>query len=467
MKKNSSLRRDLWVRTLLVVLPIVTVGMIVHWLFERRLLEQQFHEALAEDARILATLVTRRGEELELEFADEFMPQYSQVEEPSYFQIWHPDGRPLERSFSLGGVDLPFRYGSPEKPERFSTSLPSGASVRCVGIAFPARLGAADAPAAAASAVIVVGADAARFDAILRRGYVQVALTGLVASACIALFVFLALRRGMRLLERVARDVGGIDPSGTAAPLDPDIAPLEIRPVIEALNASSRRMRGFIERERRFTADVAHELRTPIAELRATAEVAARWPDDEGRERLARDALSIALQMGSLVESLLELAQIEGEGPKEAVSAVDLCELTRRVAEQALKAAPVERALELTLPPALAIASRPKLLELTLRNLFQNAFRHASGDGPVRARVAARGAHAALEIANPASRLEPGDLERCTERFWRGARTPSAADHFGLGLSIVEAACARLGCRFSVRLADGVFLAYLDIPPHC
>lgn len=462
MTSGISLHRFLLTRLLGLVLPIVLGGMAVHWYFQRRLLAAQFDESLVEKATILATLVTAHGEDMKLEFADEFMPHYSREVRPHAFQVWYPDGRSLERSYSLRGEDLPFRHGPLGDPSVFETTLASGARLRCVGVEFPARLGNDPDLPSGPPVIIAVGAEAAQLEEALRQGYLEVAITGIVSVVGISIFVLLALRRGVRLLDRIVKEVEGITPGSLERPLDESRAPEEIRPILASLNRSRETLRGFVERERRFTADVAHELRTPIAELRSAADIALRWPDEESRNRLGIDARDIALQMGSLVESLLELATIEADGIREEGVAMDLREVVDLVVHHAGRNHAGSREIALDAPGSLPLDSRPELWEVAARNLVDNAVSYSPPGARIQVLLRRHGRGASLAVSNPTQSIDPESLARCTERLWRASRDPNDPNHFGLGLSIVQAACGKLGHRLSVRLEAGVFHATIS-----
>jgi signal transduction histidine kinase len=461
-----SLVRYLMTRILLCVVPIVGVGVGVHWWFQERLLEQQFDAGLVERATTLATLITRDGEALRFEFADEFMPQYAREERPYFFQIRHPDGRSFERSYSLRGEDLPFLHGPLDAPAHFETVLQRGVRVRCVGIEFPERLDARPDAAHPASVVVVLGADALELHDVLRRGYREVAITGFVSLAAIAAFVTLTLRRGARLLGSVVREVERIEPGSLGRPIELERVPEEIRPIVGALNGSLESIHGYVERERRFTADVAHELRTPITELRVAAELALKWPDDASTARLARDAHAIALQMGALVESLLELATLESDDHRGREEPFDLVALVEQTIDSALRTERDTaarrgggREVALDAPQRLMLVGEPRLWEVVVRNLLDNALCYSSPGAPIAVSLRADGDGARLCVSNPTVSLDQEGARRCTERLWRGTARVGSDLHFGLGLSIVQAACARLRQELDVRLEQDVFHA--------
>jgi signal transduction histidine kinase len=215
-------------------------------------------------------------------------------------------------------------------------------------------------------------------------------------------------------------------------------------------------------------------LRTPIAELRAAAEIAQRWPDPELSQRLSADALAISRQMGGFVEGLLELAVLESEEQSARLERFDLVPALEHLLARAQAQCDRSVTIVRELPGELQLLSNRSLWEVALRNLVDNACSHSPPVARIHVRAAADGDGARVTISNPTEGLEADDVLRCRERLWRKDRSADGSQHhFGLGLSIVEAACARLGHDFSVRLEDGVFHASIarsrhgpTSPPH-
>ena len=113
-------------------------------------------------------------------------------------------------------------------------------------------------------------------------------------------------------------------------------------------------------------------------------------------------------------------------------------------------------------PGALHIQSHPLLWEIAVRNLLDNALAYSPVDGEITVVVRADGNGARLAVSNPTELLDEESARRCTERLWRAARDRDGDRHFGLGLSIVQAACEKLGHRFDVQLERGVFHATIS-----
>jgi two-component system sensor histidine kinase QseC len=459
MSSAPSLRSTLRWRLLWLIVPLVLASMAVHWWLERNLLLHQFDESLVGKAKTLATLATEEGGRLELNFADEYMPEYSRAEQPYFFQVWRADGRLLERSYSLGGTDLPLRRGTLEQPARFEASLGDGRTLRCVGIEFPVRIGTPPAAQSASELVIVLGAETSALRAPLRRGLTDVALTGCVSVIAIAVAVQLTLRKSVSLLERVADEVDAASVARLTRPFDEARAPLEVRPIVASLNRALSALRGMVEREQRFALQVAHELRTPISELRAAADVALRWPDDESARTFARNARAIGLEMSELVESLLALAELESAEASGARRQFDLSPCLAALVEQVETDAAGGPRIALDVPCELRLETVPRLWEVTLRNLLDNALSHSPAGSQVRVFARPDRDGALVCVSNPTRSSAAREGELAAQPAGTMLGSPNASGHFGLGLSIVEAATAKVGHRFAVRWSDGVFHA--------
>jgi signal transduction histidine kinase len=210
------------------------------------------------------------------------------------------------------------------------------------------------------------------------------------------------------------------------------------------------------------TSSIAHELRTPVTELRAAIDVALRWPDDAELRRQALDvADDVARRMTELVAAILRAARVESGQTAVRVETVGLRELVaecwRPCEAQARRRGVVFRN---EVPADAALDSDRGLLALVLGNLLDNGARFASPAGEVRVACAP----GALEISNPTAELQPQDLPRLTEPFWRGDAARSDGAHSGLGLSLVETVMRALGGRLGLQLRDGRLVARVELP---
>jgi two-component system OmpR family sensor kinase len=264
------------------------------------------------------------------------------------------------------------------------------------------------------------------------------ALGAPVAALVVALLGYALAAAGLRPVERMRRRAAGVSLEGPAEPLPLPAARDEIRRLGTTLNEMLDRLRRSYERERRFVADASHELRTPVAVIKAELEGALRaaGPDPHLREALAA-AADECDRLAQLAEDLLVLAR-SGEGALPVrPEPLDAAELLERVRTRFLARAG-ERLRELTVEADTGLTLQADELRLgqALGNLVDNALRHGAGTVTLRARAA--GAGAELEVADEGAGPPPGLRARAFERFARGdeARTRGGA---GLGLAIVRA----------------------------
>lgn len=297
-----------------------------------------------------------------------------------------------------------------------------------------------------------------RFLANLRQGLF---LAGLGTLAAAALLVALAVRRGLAPLERLSAGVAAVGAAELGRRFDTDL-PRELQPIARALNELLARLEEAFARERRFNAAVAHELRTPLAELRAVLEVTERTGGGEAEVRTAlADALDAAGRLERLATGLLALRRFETGEALPPSGTVRLAEVLQQ-AWQAQAAAARWRGLRLELDGEGPAACRclPELAEVVVQALVENAIQHAPEGTTVRGSVAAADGRVRLRLCNPAPGLEPADLSRLFEAFWRKDAARSSPDNLGLGLHLAATAARAAGLELEATLEDGDRLCF-------
>jgi len=274
-----------------------------------------------------------------------------------------------------------------------------------------------------------------------------------VALPVLGVLLWIAVTLGLAPLGAVSRAVARRDPANLA-PLDAGSAPREVAPLVGSLNALFARVRASMEHERRFTADAAHELRTPIAALRAQAEVALAADDTQVQRHALEGVLTGCDRAAHLVEQLLTLARLDPTRAPSPEVTVDLAAMAREVAATHAQAA-LERGLELSVdaPASAAIAVEPSLLRILLRNLVDNAVRYAGGAGhEIRIEVAG-GDRPTCRVIDDGPGIPPEERARLGERFFR--REGTGQQGSGLGLSIVRRIAGLCGASVSFDTAPG------------
>jgi Signal transduction histidine kinase len=276
-------------------------------------------------------------------------------------------------------------------------------------------------------------------------------LPTLLGLPLLALLVGWAVRRGLRPLDDLAGALARREPGSHAAVRLVD-APEELRPVMDALNDQILRLESALERERRFSADVAHELRTPLASTMINLEsaLASARPDEaQAALNAARDCL---VSLARRAEQLLALARLEAGAASGPRARVDLASLALDVVEE-LAPAIAHGNVELSIERPdgdVAVEGYPVALGVLLRNLLDNAFRHVPQGGHVALVIERRDAHAVIEVVDDGPGIPAERRAGMFGRFQRGV--DSHGEGYGLGLSIVQRAAELHGA--AVELLD-------------
>lgn len=265
----------------------------------------------------------------------------------------------------------------------------------------------------------------------------------------LGVLVWLVVGAAVRPLALLGNEVSRRGP-GDLRSLPDDGAPAEVQPLVERLNALFARITASMQAERRFTSHAAHELRTPIAAIRAQAEVARDSPEPEVRGRALDRVMEGCDRAARLVDQMLLLARIDEQSARDAPSPTRLDQTAANViADLAPQALEQGVALELATDEPVTVAMDGALTEVLLRNLLDNAVRHGGAPGPVTVRCLQRGDGAVLEVADRGPGVADSELGQLGRRFYRAssARGPGS----GLGLSIVQRIAESGGAKVAYR----------------
>lgn len=289
-------------------------------------------------------------------------------------------------------------------------------------------------------------------------------LPALLGLPLLALWVWLATRRELEPLRAIATHIASRD-ARRLDPVIPETAPLEVRPLIEELNDLLARLDNALLAERQFTADAAHELRTPLAALVAQVDVAALARDVAERDHaLAQIRVGVA-RSAHLVEQLLTLSRVDaGEALGEPV-ALRLDELMAEVAAAAGTAAiDKDQQLSLVADAPAVIPGHPVLLRLLLRNLIDNAIRYTPAGGEIELTVTPVGSEWQLSVSDNGPGIPPAQREAALKRFVRLGDDAQQIAGSGLGLAIVARIAQVHGARLD--LDDGLNGVGLTVRLH-
>lgn len=266
----------------------------------------------------------------------------------------------------------------------------------------------------------------------------------------LGVLIWLTVGRGLRPLKRVAEAVSRRD-AAALQPLAANDLPIEVRPLVGALNDLLARLKRALNTQKAFIADAAHELRTPLTAVKLQIQLAER-ATDEAQRRVAFTELNQGLDRASrLVQQLLALARQEPDVDAAAFKELDLLELVRTlVCEQAPLAARKGIDLGITRAEPASVIGDVEALRVMLENVLDNALRYTPERGRIDVSLHATANQAIVEISDTGPGIPEAERARVFDRFYR--REGSGVSGSGLGLAIVKNIADRHDAE--VRLAS-------------
>lgn len=299
------------------------------------------------------------------------------------------------------------------------------------------------APEGSTRLVVAVG-DIVGGAVLLARAAGAFVLAALAVAAVVAAAAWAATRAALRPVERLRAAAAEL-PAGQRLPVP--VARDELRSLAEEINRLLARRDDAVARLQAFTGDAAHELRSPVAAIRAQAEVAVAHPDPELAEETLRAVAVEAERLSVLLSDLLALARADA-GRRPDPRPVDLVAAARGAL---LRAGSPPPALDLVAPAPARVAAGPAEVDLVLDNLLSNARRHARS--VVRIGVLPAGRWVRLVVEDDGPGIPPADRHRVFDRFVR--LDPDAGGGAGLGLALVAALVHGRGGQVAAGEAAG------------
>jgi signal transduction histidine kinase len=415
----------------------------------------QFDIALFARALAISTLTAPEPDGVRVTFTDRFMRGFDDHKPSDFFEIWNDSGRPLARSESLGESDLPRPRSFNKDPVTWSERVPTGHSGRAIAFSFAPKI--PGSREVGKLVYLMVVSDSTELDDDLRRLVLIALASGAVLLGATFWLIPRTLSKGLEPLERLGERAATIDSRSLGSRFSVDDLPEELRPIAGRLNDLLMRIEQSFERERRFSADLAHELRTPLSELRALVECSLKWPETRDPNE-DREILEISSQIEAIVSHLLALARSDGGQLPVRLENVALDKITadrwKRIAPRA-----TSRGLSTILNLNEVTASAdPSLLRSILDNLLENAADYSSAPGQVIVNIRQEGGSAILTVENTCQELTEEDVSQLFERFWRKETARSDGRHVGLGLSLARAFAEAMGWQLTASLVMPGFL---------
>ncbi|XYI48191.1 Sensor protein [Cupriavidus necator] len=316
---------------------------------------------------------------------------------------------------------------------------------------------------------IVVLRDAGYRVALIRDYRHQVLWATLCGAAVAAGLGFVLARRGLRPLRRMAADAAAVTTSRLATRLDVGSAPAELRELAAALNDMLARLQDSFSRLSEFSADLAHDFRTPISNLIGQTQVTlAQSRGVAEYEALLESNLEEYERLARMIENMLFLARADHAQVALGIRTLDAREELDKMAEY-FDAVAADREVALTVTGTAMVQADQTLLRRAVTNLLDNALRHAPAGSTVRLDVerapAPVSGTACLRVTNAGPAIPPETLPHIFGRFYRAdpSRRNSAAST-GLGLAIVDTIMRLHGGSVTVRSVEGETMFSLQFP---
>jgi len=437
-----------------IVLALLNVGL---WILAQKVFVQDFDERLGIQANSIASLIDQEGPYVEFDYKEELAPRFERVENPDYYQIWVEGVGILDRSTSMGADHLEQRHGTAQAPAAWDGPLPDGREGRFAGIRFAIGeyepIAEDGKKADRCTAVLVLGTSRAPIDRDMARFGTGLVFLDLLIGLGSTLVVYLSVRRGLRPVEDLASSVRNLDSPNGPDQLANLKLPSELTPLSRSAQDLHRRLAEAIHRERRLSGHIAHELRTPISELRILSEVALAQPEDaDGLLVAAEQSKEVALEMERTVAMLLRLWRQKTALAEEPTGPVDVSKLMQSL-QGRVSGRSGERGLswQATASDAIYAQVERRPLELVLSNLMDNAVEHSPPGSEISWSVQQSGNSVFVSIKNEVR----GSTQECANGESR---------HAGLGLSLSHRVSDLTGIELEVDQSEQGWRVELSIP---
>ncbi len=452
---------------LLTVFSLLLYGVIAGALMN------EFDASLLSAAQMLAASVEYDEGEIELEFEAQRMPESQDTRLRTYYKLWGPDGTVAAKSPLSDMPDLRRVDGALKTPVFMTSGDGNGQTLRTVCLKFAPHSADSDEelnrqPANEQLLTLTVARDASGLHGQLR----SLRWLLLIASVAVTMLSFLIagliVGQGLRPLNSIAAEIAAIREDDLTARIGAQHVPAEAAPLKNRLNELLSRLEASFHRERQFNADVAHELRTPLAGIRSTIEVTlARPRDATGYQAAFADCLEITEGMQSVVDNLLMLTRLDTQRIGFKTERVQLTELVESCWRCLVdKAHSREVVFENQIAAEMVLQSDREHLSMVFANLLANAIEYADEGGRVWTTAQRTNNSVEIAVSNTGCRLTAAQVSRVFDCFWRGdaARSDTGA-HCGLGLALVQRLVRALGGNAVAELQPGgTFTIRLTFP---
>ena len=452
IKKKLSRYISISISTLLVALFLITDISVDSWI------SNEFDKAMMTKAGLLETLISEDLEKVDFNFSDEFMPEFSGINDPEYFQLWR-DNKVFKRSETLKLFDineLPKLDLALHESSITNITLPDGRSGRMYYIKFNPQLDSdvreefekGQQPMALAYATSNEG-----LNQVLWLVDIVFIFSSIFAVVAVRVIVFNVVERGLKPLDKLNIELKQIDLNSEISEISTSQLPEELIGIAEGINHFISENKTLYSREKRLTSDIAHELKTPIAELLNLTEVAIKFPHEKQLSKSYKtDVLTITKRLSNIVKGilLLQKSTCQSEFKKAEIEVEPLLNAIITSENKANKDINVNFNNQCE-----HIYINEFAFTIILTNLINNALYYSPDSTSVVVTVEPELStrQTIVKISN-VSKFEysEDDLGLFFEPLWQKDSSRTSEERYGLGLAIVQSYCDKIGASLTVAI---------------
>jgi len=297
--------------------------------------------------------------------------------------------------------------------------------------------------------LIQIGEHRAIRNELVNKIVMQLFAPSFISIPVLALLIWFAIGRGLSPISRVVNEVIRREPDYLKS-INIKSIPEEIYPLVQELNALFLRLEDAFIKERRFTDDAAHELRTPLAALKTQVQVALRAQNDEERDMALSHMLEGVDRATHLVHQMLTLARLGNADSQKNIKTIELHNFVQEVMAQLAPGA-LEKNIELTFSGdnKAYIKAQSTSLQILLGNIIDNAIKYSPRQGDITVMLTHHEAHIVLSIDDSGPGIQAEFQQQIFERYFRILGTK--VDGCGLGLAIAQQCAERLNATIKIE----------------
>ncbi len=467
IKKQLSRYLAISVSLLLISILLATDISVDTWI------SKEFDKSMVNKSHFLISLVDEDIEAVDFDFADEFMPEFSGKNDPEYFQLWH-ENKVFERSKTLDLFEvntLPEVAVSLNESKINNIILPDGRSGRMITIKFMPQVdsdireefGISVAEFEKRQQPMTLAYALSNEDLEQTLWFVDIifVLSSLIAVFAVRFIVYKVVESGLKPLEKLNSEIKTINLTSETGTISTEGLPEELLPIASSINHFLNENKILYAREKRVTSDIAHELKTPIAELISLSEIALKFPQDKQiSETFTEDVLSISERLKRIVNSILLLQKSTKTGELK-VNSMNIEELVHLIL---LRENKMNRDVEVVTSPDVSdIVTNEFAVDTILTNLISNALHYSPSNSKVSILICKSNdlTQTIVTITNTSVyQYSEHELSQFFEPLWQKDQSRTSSQRFGLGLAIVKSYCDSINVDIAITFTPDNFITF-------